>query len=51
MLAQCQEAAEKGLGRLNACPTIACNLSIHWGGAGAFALRSAVMQAFFSSLP
>jgi hypothetical protein len=44
------QAAEKGLGTLNACPTVSRKSLICLGGRRRFRLRSALMKASFSSL-
>jgi hypothetical protein len=38
---------EKGIGRLNACPTMVCKLLVCRGGAGGFACVLVASQTFF----
>jgi hypothetical protein len=41
-----EQAVEKGLAGETACPTNACNLTIHRGGAGGFACLLRILKPF-----
>jgi hypothetical protein len=46
-----QKAVEKGIGRLNACPTLVCRLLVYRGGAGGFAdCFSILLEGCWSSV-